>query len=141
MHNDNIALLKRLGDLSGLMHEAGISIGHSPVSPSELGELLGLMESRVLSGKMAKDVLRESFETGKSPAAIVSEKGLEQIADRGELEAIVREVIDENPEAANDFRDGKKQAMKYMMGQVMKKTRGKANPKLASEMLRNNLKQ
>jgi aspartyl-tRNA(Asn)/glutamyl-tRNA(Gln) amidotransferase subunit B len=88
---------------------------------------------------MAKEVLREAFETGKGPQAIVDEKGLSQMADGSEIEPVVDEVIAENPEAANDLLEGKDQALKFLMGQVMKKTKGKANPELASDILRKKL--
>ncbi len=123
------------GDLAGLLNEASIDADLSPVRPGGVSELVHLVESGVISGRMAKDVLKEAFESGESPRQIVSRKGLSQIADSNEILAIVKQVIKENPQAVSDYLDGKEQALKYLMGQVMKLTRGKANPKMASEML------
>jgi aspartyl-tRNA(Asn)/glutamyl-tRNA(Gln) amidotransferase subunit B len=100
---------------------------------------VALVAQRIISGKMAKDVLREAFETGKGPKEIVEEKGLAQIADSGELESVVDRVIEENPAAANDMRSGREQALKFLMGQVMKKTGGQASPELASELIKKKL--
>jgi aspartyl-tRNA(Asn)/glutamyl-tRNA(Gln) amidotransferase subunit B len=127
------------GDLSAMLREAVVPIQHCPVSPRGLGELVTLIEQRVISGKMAKDVLREAFETGQGPQRIVEDRGLSQIADSQELEAIVEEIIDENPSAADDMRGGKEQALKFLMGQVMKKTHGKANPEVTSRLLKQKL--
>ncbi|MBK5092148.1 MAG: Asp-tRNA(Asn)/Glu-tRNA(Gln) amidotransferase subunit GatB [Actinobacteria bacterium] len=127
------------GDLSAMLREAVVPIQHCPVAPRGLGELVALVNQKVISGKMAKEVLREAFETGKGPQRIVDEKGLSQIADAHELEVVVDEVIAENPGAADDMRTGKEQALKFMMGQVMKKTRGKANPEVASRLLKQKL--
>ena len=127
------------GDLSAMLREAVVPIQHCPVSPRGLGELVTLVDQRVISGKMAKDVLREAFESGKGPQQIVEDKGLSQIADSHELEVVVDEIIAENPSAADDMRSGKEQAIKFLMGQVMKKTHGKANPEVASRLLKQKL--
>jgi aspartyl-tRNA(Asn)/glutamyl-tRNA(Gln) amidotransferase subunit B len=127
------------GDLSAMLREAVVPIQSCPVTPAGLGELVGLVDRKVISGKMAKDVLREAFETGRGPEQIVDEKGLFQIADSRELEVVVDEIIAENPSAADDMRNGKEQALKFLMGQVMKKTRGKANPEVASRLLKQKL--
>jgi aspartyl-tRNA(Asn)/glutamyl-tRNA(Gln) amidotransferase subunit B len=127
------------GDLVALLREAVVPIQHCPVQPRGLGELVALVAQNIISGKMAKDVLREAFETGKGPHEIVESKGLSQIADSGELESIVDQVIGENPEATADLRAGKEQALKFLMGQVMKRTRGKANPEMASEIIKRKL--
>jgi len=127
------------GDLSAMLRESLVPIQSCPVTPAGLGELVGLVARKVISGKMAKDVLREAFETGRGPEQIVDEKGLFQIADARELEVVVEEIIAENPAAADDMRNGKEQALKFLMGQVMKKTRGKANPEVASRLLKQRL--
>ena len=128
------------GDLSAMLRESLVPIQSCPVTPAGLGELVGLVARKVISGKMAKDVLREAFETGRGPEQIVDEKGLFQIADARELEVVVEEIIAENPAAADDMRNGKEQALKFLMGQVMKKTRGKANPEVASRLLKQRLR-
>jgi len=137
---DPVELAKWIaGDLVALLREAVVPIQSCPVGPRGLGELVALVAQRVISGKMAKDVLREAFETGKGPKEIVEEKGLAQIADSGELESVIDGVIAQNPDAADDMRSGREQALKFLMGQVMKKTRGQANPELASELLKKKL--
>lgn len=124
------------GDLVGLLNESSIKLENSPVGPDGISELVLLIESNVISGRMAKDVLKESFQSGESPRQIVSRKGLSQIADSGEILSIVEQVIEENPQAVRDYLEGKEQALKFLMGRVMKLSRGKANPSMASEKLR-----
>ncbi|MFH1148885.1 MAG: Asp-tRNA(Asn)/Glu-tRNA(Gln) amidotransferase subunit GatB [Actinomycetota bacterium] len=137
---DPVALAKWIaGDLVALLNEAVVPIQACPVHPRGLGELVALVAQRIISGKMAKDVLKEAFETGKGPDQIVQEKGLAQIEDEGELEAVVDKVIEENPDAARDMREGKEQALKFLMGRVMKATRGKANPELATSLIKKKL--
>ncbi len=127
------------GDLSAMLKDAVVPISACPLKPRGLGELVSLVTRGVISGKMAKDVLREAFDSGRGPEEIVEGKGLAQISDGSEIESVVEEVISENPEAAGDLREGKEQALKFLMGQVMKKTRGKANPEMASDLIRRKL--
>jgi len=127
------------GDLSALLKDASVPIEACPLKPQGLGELVALLAQRIISGKMAKEVLREAFESGNTPRVIVADRGLSQIADGAEIESVVDEVIADNPDAAEDMRQGKEAALKFLMGQVMKKTRGKANPSMASELLRKKL--
>jgi len=137
---DPVALAKWIaGDLAAMLKEATVPIEACPLKPHGLGELVALVAQRIISGKMAKEVLREAFETGKGPSEIVEAKGLSQIADGSEIESVVDEVIATNPDAANDMREGKEQALKFLMGQVMKKTRGKANPEMASDLIKKKL--
>lgn len=110
-------------------------IEDSPVSAKELAGLVQLIEKDTISGKIAKDVLPLMFETGKSAEEIVKEKGLVQVTDTKLIEEIAQKVIDANPKSAEDFKAGKKQALGFLVGQVMKETKGKANPKLANETL------
>lgn len=127
------------GDLSAMLKDAVVPISACPLEPRGLGELVALVARGVISGKMAKDVLREAFDSGRGPEEIVKAKGLAQISDGSKIESVVEEVISENPEAAGDLREGKEQALKFLMGQVMKKTRGKANPEMASDLIRRKL--
>ncbi len=126
-------------NLFGALNAAGKDIGDSPVSAEDLGGLLDLMADGTISGRIAKDVFEEIFETGQAPAAIVAEKGLEQITDTGEIEAIVDQVIADNPEQADDVRSGNDKAVGWFVGQIMKATQGKANPQAVNEMLRKKL--
>ncbi len=125
-----------MGDLMSLLNEAETAIADSPVTSEGLVELLMLIEESVISGKIAKGVLARMFETGKRAKEIVAEEGLEQISDTGELEAIVEQVIADNPGPAADFRGGKEKAIGFLIGQVMKATRGQANPGMVNEIMR-----
>jgi len=125
--------------LMGMLNTKGIEICDSPVSAHGFSKLLGLLESSRINANAAKTVFEEMVETGKDPEAIVKEKGLEQVSDQGELEAMVDEIIKENPEEAKAYRDGKTKLFSFFMGQVMKKTRGKADPKVVTPMLKSKL--
>jgi aspartyl-tRNA(Asn)/glutamyl-tRNA(Gln) amidotransferase subunit B len=112
--------------------EAGIA--SCPVTPVALAKLLALVEKGTISGKLAKTVFEDMVATGKDPEAIVKDKGLTQISDTGALEAAAQEIIDANPKEAADFRAGKTKVMGFFVGQLMKKTKGQANPQLANEI-------
>ena len=122
--------------LLGLLHTEGRSIGDSPVSPSHLGELLELVDSNVISGKIAKTVFEEMALTGTSPKTIVEAKGLVQVTDVSAIESVVATVIHAHPAQAEDYRNGKTKLLGFFVGQVMKATQGKANPKIVNEVLR-----
>ncbi|MXV77070.1 Asp-tRNA(Asn)/Glu-tRNA(Gln) amidotransferase subunit GatB, partial [Candidatus Poribacteria bacterium] len=124
-----------MGDLSRLLNTAEIELIDSKVTPSHLSELITLINNNTISGKIAKSVLDDAFETGKMPKQIVEDKGLAQITDTSEIEAIVMQVVEENPGPAQDYRDGTKKAIGFLVGQVMKATRGKANPQLVNQIL------
>jgi aspartyl-tRNA(Asn)/glutamyl-tRNA(Gln) amidotransferase subunit B len=123
------------GDLRRLLNAAGTDIAESPVSPAALADLLALLERGTISGKQAKDVLEKAFATGAMPAAIVEREGLAQLADRGELEAIVDSVLSENPKAVEDYRTGKTSALQFLVGQVMRRTKGSAKPDVVTPIL------
>ena len=126
-------------ELLGKLNEADLEIEESPVSPGQLAGLLSLIGEGTISGKIAKTVFAEMFAGGKDPEVIVEEKGLLQISDEGELDRIVDQVISENPSPVADVKGGKKQALGFLVGQVMKATRGKANPGLVNQLLREKL--
>jgi len=98
--------------------------------------MLKMIDDGTISGKIAKEVFRDMFDTGKDPEAIVKEKGLTQISDEGELEKIARKVIEANPKSVEDYKKGKEKALGFLVGQVMKETRGKANPQLVNKILK-----
>lgn len=123
------------GDLSALLNDRKVEIRDTKVRPAHLAEMIKLIEDGTISGKIAKELLFDIFDSGKEPRKLVEEKGLTQISDTGELEAAVRDVIANNPGPVEDFRNGKQQAMGFLVGQTMKATRGKANPKLVNEIL------
>ncbi|MDA1089685.1 MAG: Asp-tRNA(Asn)/Glu-tRNA(Gln) amidotransferase subunit GatB [Proteobacteria bacterium] len=128
------------GNLFGALNKAGKSIAESPVSADAMNELLGLIADGTISGRIAKDVFEAMFETGKAAKDIVTEQGLEQITDSGEIEAAVDRVIAANPDQVADFQGGNEKAIGWFVGQIMKATGGKANPKLVNELLRAKLK-
>ena len=128
-----------MGDVSGLLNSAGLEIQDSKVTPVHLSELINLIKDGTISGKIAKSVLVDVFETGKAPRQIVEEKGLAQISDSSEIESVIDQVIADNPGPAQDYRDGKKKALSFLVGQVMKATKGKANPQLVNQILQNKL--
>jgi aspartyl-tRNA(Asn)/glutamyl-tRNA(Gln) amidotransferase subunit B len=128
-----------LNDLSYLLQENGKSILESPVTSGNLAGLINLVAKDTISGKMAKDVLAEMFRTGKTADHIVSDKGLEQITDPDKLAAIAREIIAANPNQAEQYRQGKTATIGWFVGQVMKATRGQAQPQMVQEVLKKEL--
>ena len=124
------------GDLSGALNAAGKSIEDSPVSASSLGELVRLIGDGTLSGKLAKEVFAKMFESGRSAAEVVEAEGLKQISDEGALQKIIDEVLAANPKQVETYRGGKTGVLGFFVGQVMKATRGQADPKLVNELLR-----
>jgi aspartyl-tRNA(Asn)/glutamyl-tRNA(Gln) amidotransferase subunit B len=115
--------------------KAGLAIGDSPVSGAALGRLLDLIGDGTISGRIAKDVFDAMFETGQDPAAIVDAKGLRQITDTGAIEAAIDAAVASNPGQAEQYRKGNAKVAGWFVGQVMKATGGKANPKLVNELL------
>ncbi len=109
------------------------------IRPIEISKLLELVQKGSISGKIAKDVFSQMIETKKSAEQIVKEKGLEQISDEGQLESLVRILVQKHPDEVKRFREGDKKLLGFFVGQVMKETKGKANPKLINELLRKHL--
>lgn len=128
-----------MGDLQALLTEHKMDIGVCKVTPENLASMIALIEDGTISGKIAKDLLPELFATGKSAKALVEEKGLIQISDTSELEAVAREIIASNPGPVADFRGGKEKALGFLVGQMMKATKGKANPQMANDIIRKEL--
>ncbi|MBI1884417.1 MAG: Asp-tRNA(Asn)/Glu-tRNA(Gln) amidotransferase subunit GatB [Chlamydiae bacterium] len=124
-----------MGDLMRELKLKDLGIAQSPMSPEHIAGLIELMDQGKISGKMAKDVFLEMFGTGKSAQEIVSAKGLSQLSDSSQIEGVVKKVIQENPPSVQDYRNGKKNALSYLVGQVMKATQGRANPKMVNELL------
>jgi aspartyl-tRNA(Asn)/glutamyl-tRNA(Gln) amidotransferase subunit B len=124
-----------MGELQRDLREFGHTMASNPVGPERLGELLDLLDAGTVSATAAKDVLAEMFTSEASPATIVERKGLAQISDTGELEAVVDRVVAANPDLADKFRGGKRGVLGALVGQVMRETRGRANPKLVSDLL------
>ena len=128
-----------LSELLHLLNDAHRKIGQSPVSAGHLAELLTQLYSGRISGKMGKDILMEMFETGESAREVMAAKGLEQISDPAQITLIVREVLEANPKQVEQYRKGKAATLGWFVGQVMKATRGQANPQAVQEALRREL--
>ena len=124
-----------LGDLMAWLNAENRPIAQSPVSPEHLGQLLTLIEEDLISGKIAKTVFEEMIKTGQEPKAIVAARGLSQVSDTGALEAVVAKVLAAAPDEVAAYRQGKTKLMGFFVGQVMRETRGQANPKLVNEIL------
>lgn len=124
-----------MGDLAKNLNEDGIDITKSPVSAERLGKMIGLIMKDTISGKIAKKVFKEMWTNEDDPEKIVKDKGLVQITDTGAIEAAVDAAIAANPKAVEEYKGGKKKAIGALVGQVMKATRGKANPQMVNKML------
>ena len=129
-----------LNDLQSALSSANKTISDCPIPPEALDELVNLIESGKISGKQGKDVFAEMFASGKGAVAIVKEKGIEQLSDAGAIEKFCDEVIAANPKPAADFKGGNTASLNFLKGQVMKLSKGKANPRLAGEILERKLK-
>jgi aspartyl-tRNA(Asn)/glutamyl-tRNA(Gln) amidotransferase subunit B len=125
-----------MGDLAALLKNAGLEIEASPVSAQNLGELVALITSGALTGKLAKDVLPKMFGSGEAAAAIVEREGLKTISDTGELERIIDEVIAGNPKQLEQYKGGKVTLAGFFVGQVMKASRGQANPAVVNDLVK-----
>jgi aspartyl-tRNA(Asn)/glutamyl-tRNA(Gln) amidotransferase subunit B len=125
-------------DLFGALNRAGRDLALSPITPDKLGKLVDLIQDGTISGRIAKDVFAEMFETGANPAAIVEQKGLKQISDTGAIERIAADIIAANPDQVAKLQNNPK-VFGWFVGQVMKATQGQANPQLVNEVLRKRL--
>jgi aspartyl-tRNA(Asn)/glutamyl-tRNA(Gln) amidotransferase subunit B len=125
-----------MGDLAGALKAEGREIGESPVTPEKLGELVSLIARGEISGKIAKEIFPTMWATGDSAAAIVEREGLRQISDTSALEKVVEDVIAANPKQVEQYRAGKTAVAGFLVGQVMKATRGQANPGMVNDLLK-----
>jgi aspartyl-tRNA(Asn)/glutamyl-tRNA(Gln) amidotransferase subunit B len=130
-----------MGDVLRRLNDAGMGIKDLKFGPSELADLIKLVNGGKISNNIGKKVLRDMFETGKTPETIVKEKGLIQISDAGELEEITAKVLSENPQSIIDYKNGKDRALGFLVGQVMKATKGKANPQMVNKMVKRKLEE
>ncbi len=130
-----------IGDLARLLHPEGgaVELSTTLLTPAHIAELVALVEGGTITLTTAKEVLEIAFETGAQPAAIVEERGLGQVRDEGEIDRIAREVIEANPKPVADFQGGKAAALQFLVGQVMRQTRGRADANSAAEVLRRHL--
>ena len=130
-----------MGDVLRRLKDEGKDFEEMPISSRDLADLINLVKEDKINNNTGKKVLREMFETGKAPGDIVKEKGLIQISDEGELERIVMETLDNNPQSIEDYKNGKDRAIGFLVGQIMKATKGKANPQLVNKLLTEKIKE
>lgn len=128
-----------MGELMKYLNARNLEIGEIPLTPGLLADLLRLIDQGTISGKIAKTIFEEMCSTGQPPEKIVQEKGLVQISDEGAIARVVEEVIAGNQQSVADYRAGKEKALTFLVGQVMKVTRGKANPEAVNRILREKL--
>jgi aspartyl-tRNA(Asn)/glutamyl-tRNA(Gln) amidotransferase subunit B len=128
------------GDIAAYVNSNRLSYADLPFRPEQLAEMVKLIDGGTISGKIAKEILPELLEKGGSPAAIVEERGLGMISDPAAITAIVEELLAAHPEEVEAFRGGKTKLQGFFVGQLMKKTGGKADPKLSNQILSQKLK-
>ena len=126
-------------DLLRLLKEEGAETACIPITPAQLGETLRLIDSGQVNITVGKAIFEEAFRTGENPADIVKKKGLAQISDTDELRALLRDIIAANPGPLADYKGGKEKALTFFVGQVMKTTRGQANPQVVNSLARTEL--
>jgi len=124
-----------MGDLAALLKTARMTIEASPVTPENLVKIVMQIEEGKITGTIAKTVLQECFSTGKEPGEIIKEKNLVHIQDEDTINEVIRETVKENPRALNDYKNGKEQAVSYLIGQIMRKTKGQVNPVILKKNL------
>ncbi|MGB3204156.1 MAG: Asp-tRNA(Asn)/Glu-tRNA(Gln) amidotransferase subunit GatB [Crinalium sp.] len=130
-----------MGDITGYLKNEKLNINQIAFKPQDLAELIALIENGTISGKIAKEILPELLSQGGSPQELVNRKGLVQISDTSELEKIIDEIIAASPKELEQYRSGKTKLLGFFVGQVMKKTSGRADPKLTNQMLNQKLNQ
>lgn len=128
-----------ISNLFAALNAQGKTIADSPVSPAQLGELLDLIVDGTISGRIAKDVFEVMIETSEDPSKIVDEKGLKQVTDTGAIESVIDEVLADEAEKVAEYKSGKEKLFGFFVGQVMRKSQGKANPQAVNELLKQKL--
>jgi aspartyl-tRNA(Asn)/glutamyl-tRNA(Gln) amidotransferase subunit B len=126
-------------ELFGALNKAGIDLAQSPVSPEQLGGLVDLISDGSISGKIAKEVFADMFETGKDAKQVVEEKGLKQVSDEGAIISMIDEVLASNQDKVDEYRSGKDKLFGFFVGQVMKASKGQANPGMVNQILKQKL--
>jgi aspartyl-tRNA(Asn)/glutamyl-tRNA(Gln) amidotransferase subunit B len=128
-----------LGDLSYYLNTENLEIDESAITPKHIVDMLKLIDNGTISGKIAKEIFPEMFETGKMPHTIVEEKGMTQISGEDEITKIIDRVLEENASTVQEYRAGKEKAFGFLVGQAMRLTKGRANPQLVNKLLRERL--
>ncbi|MGV3488537.1 MAG: Asp-tRNA(Asn)/Glu-tRNA(Gln) amidotransferase subunit GatB [Tuberibacillus sp.] len=124
-----------MGEITAYLNAENLEIGDTPITPEALAKMIQLIEKGTLSSKMAKKVFRELMKNGGDPEVIVKEKGLVQISDEGALKDIIIPILDANEQSVIDYKNGKDRALGFLVGEVMKKTRGQANPPMVNKII------
>ncbi len=127
------------GEYFGALNRSDVTLAEAPVDAEKLGGLIDLIAEGTISGRIAKEVFEAMWESGQDAAAIVADKGLQQISDSGAIEAIVEQVIAGNPGQVEQFQSGNEKILGWFVGQVMKASQGQANPGLVNQILRDKL--
>jgi len=125
-----------MGEVLRNMKERAIDIGGIPITPSALAGLIAIVEKGTISSTVAKDVFAKMYDTGRAASEIVAADGLAQISDASSLEPIVKKIVAAHPDIVEEIRAGKDRKFQFLVGQVMKETKGKGDPKIVSELMR-----
>ena len=128
-----------MGDISGYLNTEKLSISDIPLKPEELAELVGLIDDKTISNKIAKDILPDLLTKGGSPKALIESKGLVQVSDPKVIEEVIDQVLTDHPDELEKYRGGKTKLLGFFVGQVMKRTSGRADPKLTNQLLNKKL--
>ena len=128
-----------MGEFLAELNNENLSIKESKVSSNKLGQLIGRIEDGTISGKIAKDIFEKMWSSGKEVDAIIKDESLEQVTDNKEIESMIDEVIESNPEQLQQYRSGKDRLFGFFVGQVMKASQGKANPRQVNDILKSKL--
>ena len=129
------------GELFSILNKKNLIIEDSPITSKQLGELVDNIENGKISNRQAKEVLEEMCESGKGALEIIDEKGLSQISDENEIESLVDNVLNSNPENVKKYKNGKNKLFGFFVGEAMKLSKGKANPKIVNELIKKKLSQ
>ena len=130
-----------MGELSAFLNKENLSILETKVDSINLGNLLSRIEDSTISGKIAKEIFEEMWNSKKSPDEIIEEKGLKQVTDSSEIKKVINQVLDQNPSQLEQYKSGKEKLFGFFVGQVMKASRGKANPEQVNKLLEERLKE
>ena len=129
------------GELFSILNKKNLIIEDSPITSKQLGELVDNIENGKISNRQAKEVLEEMYESGKGALEIIDEKGLSQISDENEIESLVDNVLNSNPENVKKYKNGKDKLFGFFVGEAMKLSKGKANPKIVNDLIKKKLSQ
>ena len=129
------------GELFSILNKKNMIIEDSPITSKQLGELVDNIENGKISNRQAKEVMEEMCESGKGALEIIDEKGLSQISDENEIESLVDNVLNSNPENVKKYKNGKDKLFGFFVGEAMKLSKGKANPKIVNDLIKKKLSQ